>query len=313
MRCRREATARAPLDWGDAMTTSAGLNLSCDHARTRRWCRLLTNAATALVLALVAVATTGGGTRAQSQDPARAFILGPDAGRRTVRLAQWGGPRGPAPQGSRNQAPASPFDFFAALFGAAPRRDVHNARPNVLITPDRFGEAVADETPRGGSFGYCVRSCDGRYFPLGARLRGTDDGGAAAYCAAQCPGARMEVFSTAGPASGIDTAVDRMGRAYSERPNAFVYRSRLVEGCTCTASAQASARERISGLKTLSIKDDPSLEKGDIVMTQEGARVFSGRRKGPPFTAEDFVRPGKMPDLPKGLRQRLEELEVAAR
>lgn len=262
---------------------------------------------------MVVVATTGAGTRAQSADPARSFILGPEAGPRTVRLAQWGGPHGTAPQGSRYQAPASPFDFFAALFGAAPRRSVNGARPNVLITPDRFDEAPVDQTPRGGSFGYCVRSCDGRYFPLGARLRAADDSGAAAYCAAQCPGARMEVFSTAGPASGIDTAVDRMGRVYSELPNAFVYRARLVEGCTCTASAKASARERISGLKTLSIKDDPSLEKGDVVMTPEGARVFSGRRRGPPFTAEDFVRPAKIPDLPKGLRQRLEELEVAAR
>lgn len=263
-------------------------------------------------LALMA-ALLMGPARAQNVDASRLFILqqskdhthraGRGEARTTPRLVQWGGPRATTRAAPAYRPPASPFDFFAALFGVAPQRrtpDADRLPPQYPVGDD--GGYV--DAPRGGTFAYCVRSCDGRYFPLGARVRDPGSRGAAAYCAALCPAAHMEVFTTASAASSIDNAVDNVGRSYSEIPNAFVYRSRLVDGCTCTA-------DQVGGLQTMAITDDPTLEKGDVVMTVDGARVFAGKRQGPPFVTADFVAPDRFPGLPAQLRRRIEELEVA--
>ncbi|MDI4666129.1 DUF2865 domain-containing protein [Xanthobacter autotrophicus] len=194
--------------------------------------------------------------------------------------------------------------MFSLLFGglqAHPYREPE--RPRIVINPRVRGERSSSASS-GSGIAYCVRTCDGRYFPLQGR---SADEGAIAQCNAFCPAAKMAVYTSSDSARGIDAAVARDGKGYSELPNAFVYRQRLVEGCTCTGGS------RIGGLNRIDVMRDPTLRRGDVIMTEEGSRVFTGGRKGPPYRDADFVVPARFPELSRDIRARLSELEMASR
>jgi hypothetical protein len=112
----------------------------------------------------------------------------------------------------------------------------------------------------GGGQAYCVRSCDGRYFPITAG----DGQSRAASCNSFCPASETKVVY----GSSIDSAVTEKGKSYSELPNAFRYRTELVAGCTCNGKDQL-------GLAQVRIEDDPTLRKGDIIAGENGLVVAS--------------------------------------
>lgn len=201
---------------------------------------------------------------------------------------------------------ASPGDFFSMLFGGLrPRHPTQSPeRSRIVISPRVRGEGSAS-TGWGSGVAYCVRTCDGRYFPLQGKA--AEESSALTQCNAFCPAAKMAIYTSSDGTRGIDAAVSSSGKAYSEMPNAFVYRQRLVEGCTCTTGG------RIGGLNRIDVMNDPTLRRGDVVMTEEGGRVFTGGRKGPPYREADFVTPARFPDLPRDMRARLSELEMASR
>jgi len=119
---------------------------------------------------------------------------------------------------------------------------------------------------------YCVRLCDGRYFQLAIS---TPDK-ASALCGLSCPDAAAQVFFGDGSIQDAET-VD--GRRYDALPNAFAYRSRLVDDCSCKNGAP--------GMAPVSIEQDPTLEQGDIVVTRQGPVVFQGtesKESRPDFT-----------------------------
>jgi hypothetical protein len=155
-------------------------------------------------------------------------------------------------------------DFLSALFGAF---GAH--RPAMPATPLPFaneGDPSAQQTdarPRaayGGGSAYCVRTCDGRYFPLSA----SDNASRAASCSSFCPASDTKVVY----GSTIDNAATETGKPYSELPNAFRYRTEIVAGCTCNGKDQI-------GLAPVSIENDPTLRKGDIVAGANGLMVAS--------------------------------------
>jgi hypothetical protein len=154
-------------------------------------------------------------------------------------------------------------DFLSALFGA-----FGGHRPTVSIPLPFASEgdaaAQADARPRsygGGRQAYCVRTCDGRYFPISA----SDGQGRAASCNSFCPASETKVVY----GSGIDNAATESGKLYSELPNAFRYRTELVSGCTCNGKDSM-------GLAAVKIENDPTLRKGDIVAGADGL-VIAGR------------------------------------
>ena len=204
-------------------------------------------------------------------------------------------------------APAqpTPFDFIGRLFGARPRPlfDAPSA-------PPQAAPSARSATPRpegsGVAIAYCVRTCDGRYFPLQGRASGAGDSNAIAQCEAFCPAATVQVYTSPDRVKGIDAASDRNGRPYSALPNAFVYRTRLVDGCSCTGKAQAG------GLAPIEVTRDPTLKRGDMVMTSSGIRVFASEKVRPPYRANAFVSPSRFPELPRDMRQRIERLSVAS-
>ncbi len=105
---------------------------------------------------------------------------------------------------------------------------------------------------------YCVRTCDGRYFPISA----SDNQSRAASCNNFCPASDTKVVY----GGDIDSAVTESGKPYSELPNAYRYRNEIVAGCTCDGKDQV-------GLAPVKIEDDPTLRKGDIVAGADGLMV----------------------------------------
>jgi hypothetical protein len=153
-------------------------------------------------------------------------------------------------------------DFLSALFGA-----FGGARPSLPSTPLSFANegdnsAASESRPRagyaGGSLAYCVRGCDGRYFPISA----ADNQSRAASCNSFCPASDTKVVY----GSSIDNAVTESGKPYSELPSAFRYRNEMVTGCTCNGKDQV-------GLAPVKIENDPTLRKGDIVSGSNGLMV----------------------------------------
>jgi hypothetical protein len=156
-------------------------------------------------------------------------------------------------------------DFFSALFGGfgggrsqAPSVPLPFANEGNPVVPQ--GEARPRAAHSGGSQAYCVRSCDGRYFPISA----SDRQSRAASCNSFCPASDTKIVY----GSSIDNAATDSGKPYSELPNAFRYRTEMVAGCTCNGKDQI-------GLAPVKIENDPTLRKGDIVAGSGGLVVAS--------------------------------------
>jgi hypothetical protein len=157
-------------------------------------------------------------------------------------------------------------DFLSALFGAFSGRPPVSQPQSQSAMPLPFaGEGAASDPqrearPRSSSGGqaYCVRTCDGRYFPISA----SDGQSRAASCNSFCPASETKVVY----GSNIDSAATETGKPYAELPNAFRYRNELVAGCTCNGKDQI-------GLAPIKIENDPTLRKGDLVAGADGLMV----------------------------------------
>jgi hypothetical protein len=154
-------------------------------------------------------------------------------------------------------------DFLSALFGAFSGRHSPQLPIPLPFANDGAGAgAPSDARPIGtGGQAYCVRTCDGRYFPISA----SDGQSRAASCNSFCPASETKVVY----GSNINSAATETGKPYSELPNAFRYRNELVAGCTCNGKDQI-------GLAPVKIENDPTLRRGDIVAGANGLMV-SGR------------------------------------
>jgi hypothetical protein len=162
-------------------------------------------------------------------------------------------------------------DFFSQLFGGF-NRPRHQPYVRMPFADDGQVYAPRSESRSrsyggGGSQAYCVRTCDGRYFPVTA----SDNASRAASCSKLCPASETKVYYGA----TIDDATAENGKPYSDLPNAFKYRNELVSGCTCNGKDQV-------GLAQVKIEDDPTLKKGDIVAGANGLLVAgrSSDRRG---------------------------------
>jgi hypothetical protein len=151
-------------------------------------------------------------------------------------------------------------DFLSALFGAFGR-----GPPRAAAIPLPFASEGIPMLPgeRGrvityGGQAFCVRTCDGRYFPVS----GSDNESRAATCSSFCPASDTKVVY----GSNIDDAATEGGKPYSELPNAFRYRDEIVAGCTCNGKDQI-------GLAPVRIEDDPTVRKGDLVAGPHGLMV----------------------------------------
>ena len=194
--------------------------------------------------------------------------------------------------------------FFDFLFGGGPaqkQQPRRGAPPETNFFADPFGlNTPAPPPPRpmassGGGSGpsFCVRSCDGKYFPLGRTAS------PAQMCQAFCPASPTKVFF----GSTIEGASSTNGERYAESENAFAYRKALRADCTCNGRDPA-------GLAPVDLTLDSSLRPGDVIATSSGLVAFSGVRTGNGQTAE-FTPVASYPGLTADVRSRLGEMKVA--
>jgi hypothetical protein len=186
-------------------------------------------------------------------------------------------------------------DFLSALFGAFSGR--HQVSQPLPQLPLPFANEGAPAGPQGearprfaGGQAYCVRTCDGRYFPISA----SDNQSRAASCNSFCPAGETKLVY----GGNIDSAVTESGKPYSELPNAFRYRTELVAGCTCNGKDQV-------GLAQVKIEDDPTLRKGDLVAGADGLMV-AGRGAARRGAAHN------MSPAPPAIRARYQRVPVLA-
>lgn len=175
--------------------------------------------------------------------------------------------------------PAQAQGLLDALFGGLSRRPAAPPRMNAYADPGLFGfghyreRRVYTDQHGGVSSGYCVRTCDGRYFTV----KSSGNMSAAELCKSFCPAAKTKIFS----GSRIDYAMAGDGQRYADLDTAFLYRERRVDNCTC------NGRDAY-GLATLDVADDPTLRPGDIVATNGGLATYIGNRSaGAEFTPID--------------------------
>jgi hypothetical protein len=176
-------------------------------------------------------------------------------------------------------SPAAAQGFFESFFGRhQPRYIPPSPLPphaSSYADPSHYGRE-GRYSDYGGYSGrgavYCVRTCDGRYFPI-QRLAGTTP---AELCRSFCPASKTMVFS----GGRIDSAIAPNGARYADLDNAFAYRDKVVENCTCNGKDGL-------GLAQLSSLSDPTLRPGDIVATNEGLVNYRGRGGSAEFTPID--------------------------
>lgn len=170
------------------------------------------------------------------------------------------------------------FDFFnngaqrGGWFGQRPQRPYVPREASPYADPsqnnsDRYGasfgertvSAPAQSSGTGRAVSYCVRLCDGRYFPI-QRVANANP---VQLCNSFCPAAKTQVYN----GSQIDHAyASGGGGRYADLPNAFAFRQRIVSDCTCNGKDSV-------GLAKIDIASDPTLKQGDIVATGDNVKA----------------------------------------
>src|ERR1700675_4264705 len=195
---------------------------------------------------------------------------------------------------------ASAEGLFDLFFGGFQKQQQQKAPPQANFFADPFGTNQQPAAPpRSMASGYgpafCVRSCDGRYFPLTAR------GGAspAQMCQAFCAASPTKVFF----GGNIDSASSANGERYADSENAFAFRKAMRADCTCNGRDPA-------GLAPVDLTLDTSLRPGDVIATTDGLVAYSGIKAGDGQTAE-FTPVASYPGLTAEVRARLGGMRVA--
>ena len=167
------------------------------------------------------------------------------------------------------------FDF---LFGGTQKPQGRQAPAQANFFADPFGinqpahPTSAPATRVAGSGpAFCVRSCDGKYFPL--TMRG--NASPVQTCQAFCPASVTKVFY----GSNIDSAAAGNGERYADSENAYAYRKALRADCTCNGRSP-------SGLAPVDLTLDTSLRSGDVIATTDGLVAYTGVRLGTDQAAE---------------------------
>jgi hypothetical protein len=154
--------------------------------------------------------------------------------------------------------------FFDSLFGgfAAPQRPAYAySDPSADLAARERAPGIKTESSGGKAF--CVRLCDGRYYPI---TSGSSNSTPVQMCSTMCPAAKTKVFH----GGEIASSTDSTGAPYNKLDQAFAYRKSVVPGCSCNG-------KDAFGLVTVDVATDPTLRPGDVVATADGLKAV-GRK-----------------------------------
>jgi Protein of unknown function (DUF2865) len=191
---------------------------------------------------------------------------------------------------------ASAEGLFDFLFGGFKQPRPAQQQPQSNFFNDPFGinaQPAQPARPAVASSGpaFCVRSCDGRYFPL---MRGLAS--PAQMCQAFCPASPTKIYF----GSAIDGATAASGERYADSENAFAFRKALRADCTCNGRDPA-------GLAPIDLALDNSLRPGDVIATTDGLVAYSRDASG----QTEFTPIASYPGLTSEVRARLNAMKVA--
>jgi len=191
---------------------------------------------------------------------------------------------------------ASAEGLFDLFFGGLQKQQQHQAPPQANFFADPSQQPAPPPRPAASSGGpaFCVRSCDGKYFPL-TRANASP----VQMCQAFCPASPTKVFY----GGNIDNATSVSGERYADSENAFAYRKALRADCTCNGRDAA-------GLAPVDLTLDASLRAGDVIATTDGLVAYSGIKVGNNQSPE-FIPVASYPGLTAEVRARLGEMKVA--
>jgi hypothetical protein len=190
---------------------------------------------------------------------------------------------------SSTGAPAEGILDF--LFGTPPQRSapplpqpqLPSSQPQVHpgqypSVPGDVGQSIGNSN-LGRAAAYCVRMCDGRYFPVERHANVT----ATQICSAFCPATPTKIYN----GGEIAQAVAADGARYVDLKTAYLYRKTIVKDCTCNG-------RDIFGLVTMDVKTDPTLRAGDTVSTGDGVTTVA--------RGESYATPTGLSPAPPPLR-----------
>ena len=187
------------------------------------------------------------------------------------------------------------FDFLFGGFKQQQRPAQQQPQSNFFNDPFGINAQPAQPArPVVASSGpaFCVRSCDGRYFPL---MRGLAS--PVQMCQAFCPASPTKVYF----GSAIDGATATSGERYADSENAFAFRKALRADCTCNGRDPA-------GLAPIDLALDNSLRPGDVIATTDGLVAYSRDASG---QSAEFTPIASYPGLTSEVRARLNAMKVA--
>ena len=160
----------------------------------------------------------------------------------------------------------APRNLFEQLFGV-PRAPDEESGP-LDVQPLGMPKVSTYRT-------VCVRTCDGFFFPVSFAATPAKFGSDEALCQRQCPGTEARLFAYRNPGEDIEQAVGTNGQSYMSLPNALLYKKQFVPACSCRPAGQSWAQ-------ALTQQDDPTLRKGDIVVTEDASREMAQPRPATP-------------------------------
>jgi hypothetical protein len=144
--------------------------------------------------------------------------------------------------------------FFGSLFGGP-----------TMTTPEAAPPPQTSSTFRT----VCVRTCDGFFFPISFSIGPDRFHEDERTCQRMCPAAESMLFAYRNPGEDISQAISVSGQPYTALPNAFRYRQEYNAACTCRREGESWAD---------AVGQDQTLRQGDVVVTEDRARVLSQPR-----------------------------------
>jgi hypothetical protein len=153
-----------------------------------------------------------------------------------------------------------PKGFLETLFGGGDN-------PDGPLPPGSVDPLIGG----GGYRTLCVRTCDGYYFPISFSTSQSRFGEDEQACQKLCPATEAVLYSHRNPGEDVAQAVSSSGRVYKDLANAFRYRREFVASCSCRQPGQTWA-------EALGTTRDSTIERGDVVVTEEKAKALSQPR-----------------------------------
>ena len=139
-----------------------------------------------------------------------------------------------------------PGNIFEALFGGGAKPQPSEPINPDTLSPDEQQQTIEKSIEKektganvsAGSYGVCVRTCDGSFFPIsygGASGRLED------VCRSLCPNADVQIYSF--PFGGtIEQAVSLSGERYVDMPNALKFQQSYDPTCSCRRKGESWAQ-----------------------------------------------------------------------